>query len=272
MSRKQKATLSARDKFGFLEAAIADPDLSAAAKVVLVVLLLKFRNSKTGRCNPGTATIAKAVGRSRRAVVDTVAELRESGWLKTISTRGGSARNTNKFVFDLKQREPVSSTAPVSSTVPVQKKVQTSVVHCPRILEEPPAPKGAGGVCVILPSSAAAPCGAALEEKEENGAALAGDFESLCLIWRKPHGINKAAAWKTFQAVCSEHPAEQILASAGRWVAATPPRYLKKLEEWLGNGAWRNDPPARGAESTGRRRKEDPVEAMMRAGGWEPIQ
>ena len=124
---------------------------------------------------------------------------------------------------------------------------------------------------MILPSSAAAPCGAALEEKEENGAALARDFESLCLIWRKPHGINKAAAWKAFQAVCSEYPAEEVLASAERWVAATPPRYLKKLEDWLGNSAWRNEPPVRGAERAERRRI-DPVEAMMRAGGWEPIQ
>ena len=121
---------------------------------------------------------------------------------------------------------------------------------------------------MILPSSAAAPCGAALEEKEENGAALAEDFESLCLIWRKPHGINKAAAWKAFQLVCDDHPSEHVLASAECWVAATPPRFLKKLEDWLGNGAWRNDPPARGAERAERRRKR-PAHAMLRAGGFE---
>jgi hypothetical protein len=62
----------------------------------------------------------------------------------------------------------------------------------------------ARGVCVISPS-ARAPVGAALEEKEEeDGAALA--FERLCLIWCKPDGINKAAAWKAFQSVCADHP------------------------------------------------------------------
>jgi len=38
-----------------------------------------------------------------------------------------------------------------------------------------------------------------------------------------------------------------ILDSARRWVAAREPRFLPKLEEWLANGAWRNDPPVRQA-------------------------
>ena len=101
MSRKQKATPSASEKFSYLNAAMADPDLSAAAKVVLVSLVLKFRNSKTGRCNPSMATIGKAVGRDRRNVVPAVAELRARGWLKIATTKGGSKRNTNKYVLRL---------------------------------------------------------------------------------------------------------------------------------------------------------------------------
>jgi hypothetical protein len=63
-------------------------------------------------------------------------------------------------------------------------------------------------------------------------------------------------------------PPEQVLASAECWAAATPPRYFKKLEDWLGNGAWRSDPPVRGAEPAGRRAKANPVEDMLHAGGW----
>ena len=103
-------------------------------------------------------------------------------------------------------------------------------------------------MCVNLPSSAPRLTARRWKRRGRTARRWQRDFESLCLIWRKPDGINKPAAWKAFQAVCSEHPAEEVLASAERWVAATPPRYLKKLEDWLGNGAWRNEPPVRGAE------------------------
>ena len=138
MSRKQKATLSAGDKFSYLHAAIADPDLSVAAKVVLVSLVLKFRNSKTSRCNPGMATIGKAVGRHRRNVARAVAELDARGWLKIATTRGGSKLNTNKYSFDFKQRGPVMNSSPVTKTVP------TSDVNAIRILENHPRLRARG--------------------------------------------------------------------------------------------------------------------------------
>jgi hypothetical protein len=258
--RKQKPAQSARDKFFYLYAAMADPDLSAVAKVVLVALVLKFRNNRTSQCNPSMATIAQAVGRDRRNVITAVAALRARGWLTVVSTKGGSARNTNKFVFDLKQRAPVMNSSPVAKTV------LTGDESAPRTYNNHSPLRGEG--CGVDSASAPAPDGAAPEEGEES-AALWKSFQALCQIWRKPDGINVSAAWKHFQVVCGDHPAEQVLASAECWVTATEPRYLKKLEVWLGNGAWRSDPPVRRAEPAVRRRKDDPVEAMMNAGGWE---
>src|SRR5688572_4618840 len=113
MSRKQKATPNASEKFSYINAAMADRDLSATANVVLFSLVLRFRNSKTGRCNPGMATIGKAVGRDRRNVARAVAELGAWGWLKVATTRGGSKLNTNKYSFDFKQRGPVINSSPV---------------------------------------------------------------------------------------------------------------------------------------------------------------
>ena len=99
----------------------------------------------------------------------------------------------------------------------------------------------------------------ALEELEEK-------FQCLCLIWRaKPDGVNVAKAQKAFMAVCADGAEpDAILASAHNWVTKTEPRYLKKLEDWLGNGAWQNEP--RKQTGGGRRGKRSAAEAAMAYG------
>ena len=168
-------------------------------------------------------------------MIPAVAELSTSGWLKITTTKGGSKTNTNNFVIDIKRRVPVKQTSPVKQNAEGVK----YTAHEPSTNLSPL--RGEMGVSV---PPACAPDGARCEEKY-NSTALAEYFESLCTIWRKPDGINMPAAWKAFQAVCDDHPPELVLASAQRWVAATVPRYLKRLEVWLGNGAWKHKPPSR---------------------------
>lgn len=104
----------------------------------------------------------------------------------------------------------------------------------------------------------------ATNERAPDGA-LEEKFEQLCHTWRKPDGVNRIAAWKAFQEVCADHDGDEVLASAALWVASTPARYLKKLELWLSNGAWQNEPVQRQGGSRGG--KANPVDEMLNAGG-----
>jgi hypothetical protein len=108
-----------------LWAIMADTGLSAAAKCLAVVLLLQYRNHKTGQCNPSFGELAKRVGRTRRPVIDALIELRDRGWIDWQGTKGGSPKNTNNFQFFLTPR-PVVQTALVMNTTPVSSSASTS--------------------------------------------------------------------------------------------------------------------------------------------------
>jgi Helix-turn-helix domain len=105
-----------------------DETISAAAKCVVVVLLLKYRDHKTGQCNPGFTALAKCVGRKRRSVIDALNELKAAGWIGWDGTKGGSQTNTNNFKFFLTPK-PVQWTAPVQSDAPVQSEASTGAVQ-----------------------------------------------------------------------------------------------------------------------------------------------
>ncbi len=120
-------------------------------------------------------------------------------------------------------------------------------------------------------SSAA--CGfAAPLKKEEHDA----KFEELCQIWFRPYGTNKAKAAKAYLAVCTEHGdrirtehggeiADLLLASARNWTTKKAARWIPKLEEWLENGAWQNEPESdKGARPSA---NDDAVADMLRQGG-----
>jgi hypothetical protein len=218
----------------------ADTTLSLPAKAVATALLLKFHNEKTGRCDPGAGSIAKAIGISRRTVFNAIAELKDAGWIAVKSIQGGGPNCTNRYSFDFKRMKSASPTdsaqdAPSTSA-------QDSLVHetthdsaqSAHELLITTRPSGEG--CVVS-NMALAPDGAApLEEK----------FEQLCFLWRhRTHGVNKAKALKAFEAVCADHDGDAVLASAFKWAAVTPPQFMQKLEEWLANGAWLNEPSRR---------------------------
>lgn len=92
--RKQNAIRN----HALLELALADKDLNSTAKCVLMVLLFKFQNGKTGLCNPSFEAIAAAVGLDRRSVVTAIKKLKDNGWITAKGTKGG-AKQTNKFAF-----------------------------------------------------------------------------------------------------------------------------------------------------------------------------
>jgi DNA-binding transcriptional MocR family regulator len=123
-----------------LWAIMADDRLSAPAKCVAVVLLLKYRNHKTGQCNPSYGSLAKQVGRERRSVIDALSQLRALGWIDWTGTKGGSPSNTNNFQFFLRP-QPVQTSAPVQEMTPVQTLAQTDAdFRSPPVQESAPEP------------------------------------------------------------------------------------------------------------------------------------
>jgi hypothetical protein len=102
------------DKWRLLQAIIAEPDLSPAAKFV-AVRLLDHANSRTGRCSPSYDTIARGIGLTRRRVIDGVKELEAAGWISVSRSTHAGARETgrplasNHFAFDWSRLEGAAS-------------------------------------------------------------------------------------------------------------------------------------------------------------------
>jgi hypothetical protein len=90
------------NKYELFNAIMADTTLTAVAKNVAAVLLITFRNNKTGLCNPSFETIAKRAGCSVRAAKQAAQAMKAAGWLDWTGTKGGGKGNTNHFRFILK--------------------------------------------------------------------------------------------------------------------------------------------------------------------------
>ena len=84
---KTPRKLTARQKFAFMHRLNGDKALSFSAKVVAVELLTTFHNTKTGRCNPGFAGLAKSAGCSQRTAFSAISELKNAGWITVESTQ-----------------------------------------------------------------------------------------------------------------------------------------------------------------------------------------
>jgi len=79
---------------------LRDRALSSAAKSVAAILLDRH-NWKTGRCDPGLASIAKFSGLSRSGVRKAVDQLVEMNLVLVVKHGRGSGRNNYRFNWDL---------------------------------------------------------------------------------------------------------------------------------------------------------------------------
>ena len=174
---------------------------------------------------------------ARRTVFYAIVELKDAGWITVESTKGGSASHTNQYGFDFKRVKFASPQTGAQDAPPTG--AQDAPVH---------GMGGRGAQFAHEPLRTTHPFG--VGGGEENSARRAPDgaaaeFEELRQLWQRPYGTNEVKALAAFNRVTGDGevtPAD-ILDSARRWVAAREPRFLPKLEEWLANGAWQNDPP-----------------------------
>ncbi|MGC2462459.1 MAG: helix-turn-helix domain-containing protein, partial [Steroidobacteraceae bacterium] len=103
--------ISLLNKWHLLQAISADPNLSAAGKVVAFALL-DCLNSKTGRCFPSVDYLARRIGRQRRVISPAISQLVQHRWLSYKRRRGSSAY---RFAFDRLLHDDVQETAPHES-------------------------------------------------------------------------------------------------------------------------------------------------------------
>ena len=69
-------------------------------KLVALVLLFRFHNTKTGQCYPSYERLAAACCLTRRAVIKIILRLEAAGWLIVDRTAGGRNKR-NQFRFKL---------------------------------------------------------------------------------------------------------------------------------------------------------------------------
>jgi hypothetical protein len=69
------------NKYELFNAIMADRTLNPVAKNVAAVLLITFRNNKTGLCNPSFEKIAECAGCGFRSANRAAMELKAAGWL-----------------------------------------------------------------------------------------------------------------------------------------------------------------------------------------------
>ena len=220
-------------KYGVLWAIMADTELSASAKCVATVLLLKYRNHKTGRCNPSFASIAAAVGRTRRPIIAAVQELQARGWIELVGTKGGGRGNTNNIAFcagprgetvppaaPLRRSEKVLPTAPVLSTTERVLQTAHELSRTTSLREE----DGEERTPVRAPDGAHE---------------FFPDFEEF---WRHyPRQENQKAALAAFGCALAKADAATLINGAMRYAAdrdGEDPRYTALPANWLDGERW----------------------------------
>lgn len=98
----------AKDRWAWIEAVIADGQLTPLARLVAVVLAQGFANHETAECRPGLAALVQKVASSRASVMRALADLQAAGWLER---RGGEAPG-RAAGYAFRRPEPVSKMRP----------------------------------------------------------------------------------------------------------------------------------------------------------------
>jgi hypothetical protein len=246
-------------KLQFLQAVLADPDLSPQAKCVVAVLLLRHHNEKTGHCNPSLSKIAKGVGGSRRHIIRAVQELGDSGWLKIVS--GGPPNNSNQYKFDLSRR---LSSGDESDTTVVTDLVESGHESVTQTFIEPFSPLLAGEKGGRddqkddrIPHGRRAAFAAPPKEDpscpfpapinaEKNDEALERAFKNF---WRQyPKREGEDGARRAFISLINAgNNPQEITAGAMRYAAGVegkPAQFIAMPTGWLRDGRWRDAPVA----------------------------
>jgi hypothetical protein len=241
-TRKQRA----KRKFAFLKELRRDTTLQPSAKMVVWSLAEDFYNLDDERCNPSFASLARAVGRRQRSVIDAIGEAKTRGWLEVSSIGGGSKRSTNRYTIVWDKRAEVAPEQAAENTNQTIEDIEETVSaanensQSPEIIDETEievcsALHGCSPLREGVQSSAYEPTPNLKGEEEEGEVVVAARgfaapplaeeeemaFQQLCQWPRYQYwpDFDEVKAREAFAAVCAEH-GEQIRAQSGLGVGA----------------------------------------------------
>ncbi|MCK3768554.1 helix-turn-helix domain-containing protein [Microbacterium aerolatum] len=154
----------ATDGFVRLPNWFIEHDGLSAPQLLVYIVLLKYRNSKTGTCHPGFATIADEARISRKAVMNAIFELERFGYIEvTRSVTPTGRNNPNVYKVGLPSKEQPAHIWETSAKG--KRKPQRNISHetrkkladAARRRDLPSAPEALPEGVVMLPSASQAP-------------------------------------------------------------------------------------------------------------------
>lgn len=230
-STQRYGAASLPDKAAMAAEIAADWRLGTGDKLVALVLLFRFHNTKTGQCNPSYERLAEACCLTRRAVIKIIPRLEGAGWLIVDRTAGGRKRR-NQFRFKLIQPETMTPGTLFESETA---NARTEKGELPFTPDGEPAftPKehtnfNAGN-------------------EHEN---LSRSSESFDRFWSAyPKKVSMKGAERIFNRVLKkrEATAAELIAGAERYAQqcreqGTERRFIKHPTTWLNAGCWLDEP------------------------------
>ena len=211
---------------------LREGDFCAGTLKVAFVLLYRFYNARTGRCDPGQSTIAKACGITHRHVKRAIEELKAAGWLD-VQVGAGSA---TKF-------GPTNSYTPRFDRVTNSSGDDDSVRGFKGVTNPSP-----GDEFVLEGVTSSSPRTSKRTSKTLSGdlpEEIAEQFEAFWRSYPKRQGTNpkKPAAIEFADAVKGGVASAAMILGAENYAAdvirdGTPPRFIPHAAKWLAEERW----------------------------------
>lgn len=227
-----------KERLDFYAAMVRSNTFSRSALAVAFILLYRFMNGRTGRCDPAIARLAEETGLAERSVKRAVAELRKSKWWLT--RREGEGRgDTNNYVPQLEMASFEKGDTGVTHSDPER------VPSASAIRREKGDKVGTKRVTLASPEPIREPVRRFSRSMESTGGA-AEQFEVFWRVYpsRGCHANPKRPAQQSFLAAIKRgaDPAD-IVASAEAYAALArrvfhDPRFIPRAVTWLNEERW----------------------------------
>ena len=216
------------DRFRWEQDVLANPQLTAAQKIVLTRLALHL-NIKTGRCDPSVKTLATGAGMAERTVQATLSRAETLGIIKR-AIGGGRTRTTSYTLVS--PAKTVHNAAPFSETVHDEAPFEMETVHAS-------VEKGA--------ADSEKPCTAVhpnIKNKRNTDERLKEEFDRWYPVY--PRRSARRAAFKSYKQARSRGTTpETLLHGAKRYAAqraGQDPQFTKMPATWLNGDCWLDEP------------------------------
>lgn len=121
--KQARVPATMNQKFNWFKSVLRDKTLSPGAKNVAAALMI-HHNDKTGQCNPKQGSIADAIGMHRPAVNAGIKQLRDAGWIDSITTRGASHYTLNIAKASVEEDGDRDERCPPIDTAGVREPIQ----------------------------------------------------------------------------------------------------------------------------------------------------